>query len=177
MEIEKDLSKKDAIAFLRQIADALEKNQPITIDKQSITIPQTTEISLEYEEDGDEVELEIEFNWSKANRSQTGKFELFEGKNGGLYFRLKASNGQVILTSQKYKTKQSAEKGVASIKKNASENNIEYRTSQSDQPYFVLKATNGEVIGTSQMYKRRAGCEKGARSVISNAPNATVEVV
>lgn len=177
MEIEKDLSKKDAIVFLRQIADALEKNQPIAIDKQSITIPPTTEISVEYEEEGDEVELEIEFNWSKVKRSQGGKFELFEGKTSGWYFRLKANNGQVILTSQKYKTKQGAEKGITSIKKNASENNIEYRASKSDQPYFVLKATNNEIIGTSQMYKRRAGCEKGAKSVVNNALSASVEVV
>lgn len=177
MEIEKDLSQKDAITFLRQIADALENNRSIKIEGQSVTIPQSAEISLEYEEEGDETELEIEFNWTKAQPAAVGKFEIFKGKKSGWYFRLRARNGQTILTSQRYKTKQGTEKGVASRKKNASENNIEYRTSQSDQPYFVLKAANNEVVGTSQMYKRKAGCEKGARSVVSNALDATVEVV
>lgn len=66
MEIEKDLSKKDAILFLRQLADALEKDEAINIEGQSVTIPITAEISLEYEEEVDDVELEIEFNWSKS---------------------------------------------------------------------------------------------------------------
>jgi amphi-Trp domain-containing protein len=176
MEIEKDLSQKDAVIFLRHIADALEKNEAITVGGQSITIPKAAEISLEYEEDGDDTELEIEFNWTKAKHAAVGKFELFKSKSSGWYFRLRAPNSQTILTSQRYKTKQGAEKGVVAIKKNALEENIEYRTSQSDQPYFVIKAANGEVIGTSQMYKRKAGCEKGARSVVSNATDAAIEV-
>lgn len=175
MELEKDLSKRDAITFLRQLADSLENNQSLKVDAQSITIPKTAEISLEYEEEDDAVELEIEFNWTKVDRSKAGKFEVFEGKKSGWYFRLKASNGQTILISQMYKTKQGAEKGVASIKKNANKSNIEYRTSQSDQSYFVLKSANSQVIGTSQMYKRLAGCEKGARSVLNNATDAVIE--
>lgn len=59
--------------FYGQIADALEKNKAITINGQSITIPKTDEISLEYEEEGDDTELEIEFNWTKAQHAATGK--------------------------------------------------------------------------------------------------------
>ncbi|WP_233494162.1 YegP family protein [Renibacterium salmoninarum] len=33
------------------------------------------------------------------------KFELYEDKSGGFRFRLKAGNGEVIATSQGYKTK------------------------------------------------------------------------
>lgn len=119
MEIDKDLSQKDAIVFLRQIADALEKNKALTIEGQSVTIPKTAEITLEYEEQGDDTELEIEFNWTKAKPAAAGKFEIFKGKKSGWYFRLRALNGQTILTSQRYKTKQGVEKGVVSIQKNA----------------------------------------------------------
>ena len=48
-----------------------------------------------------------------------GKFEIKVAKNGEYVFNLKAANGQVILTSQMYKSKASCENGIASVKKNA----------------------------------------------------------
>jgi uncharacterized protein YegP (UPF0339 family) len=48
-----------------------------------------------------------------------GKFEVYKDKSGGFRFRLKAANGEVIASSQSYKTKASAMGGVESVKKNA----------------------------------------------------------
>ena len=177
MELEKELTSQEAANLLRKLADALENHQIIHIDEMEINLPKNLDISLEYEEDGDESELEIEFSWTKSDRPSKGKFEIFEGKNGQWYFRLKASNGQTILTSEGYKTKQGAQKGVASVQKNAQAERFEYRTSKAEQAYFVLKAANGEIIGNSQMYKRQASCEKGVRSVINHAPNAEIAIL
>lgn len=178
MEIEKELTKEESIAFLRQLADALESGQALPIEADTtVFMPQNLEISMEYEESEEESELELELHWTKTGEPRAGKFELYAGKSGRWFFRLKASNGQTILSSDGYKTKQGAEKGVASVKNNARSEQIEYRTSKSEQPYFVLKAANGEIIGTSQMYKRKTGCQKGARSVINNAPNAEIVVL
>jgi len=47
------------------------------------------------------------------------KFEIFKGTNGNYYFRLKAVNGEIIAHSEGYSTKQGAQDGVASVKKNA----------------------------------------------------------
>ena len=63
------------------------------------------EVSVEYEEEGDDSELEIEFSWTKSDRPRMGKFDIFEGKNGQWYFRLKASNGQTILTRRRIQDK------------------------------------------------------------------------
>ncbi|MBQ8186210.1 MAG: YegP family protein [Clostridia bacterium] len=49
------------------------------------------------------------------------KFELYADKSGDYRFRLKAKNGQIIATSESYKTKTSAENGIESVKKNAPE--------------------------------------------------------
>jgi len=49
-----------------------------------------------------------------------GFYELKVAKDGQFMFNLKAANGQVILTSELYKTKASAENGVASVMNNAS---------------------------------------------------------
>lgn len=47
------------------------------------------------------------------------KFELYKDKSGEFRFRLKAANGQVIATSEGYKTKASCMNGIDSVKKNA----------------------------------------------------------
>lgn len=48
-----------------------------------------------------------------------GKFEVYKDKSGGYRFRLKAGNGETIASSESYKTKASALKGVESVKTNA----------------------------------------------------------
>ncbi len=49
------------------------------------------------------------------------KFEVYADKAGEFRFRLKATNGQVIATSEGYKAKASCLNGVESVKKNAPE--------------------------------------------------------
>jgi len=106
-------------------------------------------------------------------------FELYKSeKSGEFYFRLKAANGEIILSSEGYKRKASCRNGIASVKKNASdENNYIIKESKNGKHYFNLKAANSQVIGTSQMYKSASGIKGGIASVQKNAPKAKVEEV
>ena len=61
----------------------------------------------------------------KIEKVGNPKFEIFLDKKGEYRFRLKAKNGQIIATSEGYKTKTSCEKGIASVKKNAPEAKVE----------------------------------------------------
>lgn len=98
------------------------------------------------------------------------KFELYTSKNGEFRFRLKANNGQTILTSEGYKTKAAAKNGIASVGKNAKRKGaFETRVGRNKKHYFSLKSTNGQVVGTSQGYAAAAGCKKGMESVMKNA--------
>ena len=47
------------------------------------------------------------------------KYEIYADKAGEFRFRLKAKNGEIIATSEGYKTKASCQNGIASIGKNA----------------------------------------------------------
>ena len=47
------------------------------------------------------------------------KFEIYKDKAGEFRFRLKASNGEIIATSEGYKSKAGCKNGIASVKKNA----------------------------------------------------------
>lgn len=55
----------------------------------------------------------------KKNSQLDQRFELKTAKNGKPYFNLKASNGQIIGTSEMYESESSRDNGVASVKKNA----------------------------------------------------------
>ena len=104
-----------------------------------------------------------------------GKFVITVRKNGEFQFNLKASNGQVILTSEGYNTKTACLNGVESVKKNAAiEDRYEIKVAKNGKPFFNLKASNGQVIGASQMYASEATLKKGIASVAANAPEAPV---
>ena len=104
-----------------------------------------------------------------------GKFVVFKGKDGQDYFRLKAGNGETILSSEGYKAQKSCANGIESVRKNSQdEARFVCNTAKDGRTYFVLKATNGQEIGRSQMYKSASGCRNGMKSVAKNAPDAKV---
>lgn len=104
-----------------------------------------------------------------------GKFVITTRKNGEFQFNLKATNGQVILTSEGYKTKASCLNGVESVKKNCKdEKRFNKKVASNGKPYFNLMATNGQVIGSSQMYANETNMKNGIASVMNNAPEAPI---
>ena len=119
-----------------------------------------------------------------------GKFVIREVPSG-IKFDLKATNGQVIATSEVYEAKASCLKGIESVKKNAPIANLEDQTVENYEAAvhpkfelytdkagdfrFRLKARNGEIIATSENYTTKAACENGIESVRKNAPEAEIE--
>ncbi len=57
----------------------------------------------------------------KKNAAEDARFERKEAKNGSPFFNLKASNGQIIGTSEMYSSVAACENGIESVKKNAPE--------------------------------------------------------
>ena len=102
-------------------------------------------------------------------KTVAGKFELYKDKRGKFRFRLKASNGQIILASESYKAKPSAKNGIESVMKNApNDDRYEHKETKGGQFRFNLKAINGQVIGTSESYTTGAARENGIVSVKKN---------
>ena len=105
-----------------------------------------------------------------------GTYELKKTAAGKYHFVLKASNGEVILSSETYDAKPSAENGIASVRTNASDDaRFVRKTSKKGDPYFVLTATNGQLIGQSEMYTAPSGMENGIASVKKNGPTAKLK--
>jgi uncharacterized protein len=112
----------------------------------------------------------------RGNTTMAGKFELKKSKNDKFYFSLLAGNGQIILQSEMYESKASAQNGIESVKKNATDDaRYERLNSTKGEPYFVLKAGNHQVIGNSQMYASEKARDNGIVSCSSNALQALID--
>ncbi len=106
------------------------------------------------------------------------KFELQKAKDSQHLFNQKATSGQVVLTSELYKTKASAENCIKSVRKIfAREGAIEERINSKNEPYFILKATNGQEIGRSEYYSSISAMENGVASLKKNAPETKIDDV
>ena len=119
-----------------------------------------------------------------------GKFVVSEAKNG-YKFNLVAGNGEVIASSQVYKSLATAKKGVASVAANAPVAALENQTEKDFKAVsnpkfevykdkkgefrFRLKAKNGQIIVTSEGYKTLASAKKGIASVKKNSADAPVD--
>lgn len=104
-----------------------------------------------------------------------GKYQIRRTSNGQFRWTLKASNGENLLTSETYTSKQSCLDGVASSKVSIADKNFDKKTSISGQLYFNQVANNYQVLGTSEMYSSTAARDNGIDSVKRNAPTATIE--
>jgi uncharacterized protein YegP (UPF0339 family) len=120
-----------------------------------------------------------------------GKFAIKQVKTG-IMFNLKASNGQVIATSEVYNSDAACRNGIESVRKNAPIAPVENQTIEGFQAEkhpkfevyldkageyrFRLKATNGQIIAVGESYTQLSSCINGIESVKKNAPDAEIVV-
>jgi uncharacterized protein YegP (UPF0339 family) len=64
----------------------------------------------------------------KTNSKDDSKFDRKTSSNGKPYFNLKATNGQIIGSSEMYESEASRDNGIESVKSNAPEATIEDQT-------------------------------------------------
>lgn len=118
-----------------------------------------------------------------------GKFVIRQVATG-VKFDLKASNGEIIATSEVYSSETACKTGIESVRKNALIANLEDQTTEGFETVanpkfelyldkkgeyrFRLKARNGEIIAVSEGYKAKSSCINGIESVRKNAPDAEV---
>ncbi len=118
-----------------------------------------------------------------------GKFVIRETSTG-VKFDLKATNGQVVATSEVYASTDACKSGIESVRQNAPVANIEDQTVEgyAEQKHpkfevyedkggefrFRLKAKNGQIIAVGEGYKQKSSCMNGIESVQKNAPDAEI---
>lgn len=101
----------------------------------------------------------------------------------GVKFDLRAANGEVIATSEVYKTEAACRKGVESVRRNAPVAPVEDQTlgqrcanpkfevyeDRGGQFRFRLRSRNGGIIAVSENYRAKSACLDGIAAVRSSA--------
>ncbi len=109
----------------------------------------------------------------KCDGASSNGFETFKGADGRFYFHLVGRNGQIVLRSQGYSSKQAATRGIEAVRTNGVDPaNFKVLVASSGQFYANLYAQNHEIIATSETYTRKFGAQRGietARALVAEA--------
>ena len=115
------------------------------------------------------------------------KFEIAKTKDGGFMVRF-SYNSEIMVWSETYTAKASAQNCIESLKKNAPEAAIvdltkdgsgsgyrfEIVAASNGEPFVRFVASNGETMVRSETYSSRAGAQNCIESVRTNGPAAPV---
>ena len=118
-----------------------------------------------------------------------GKF-VIKNTATGIKFDLKATNGQVVASSQVYKSLSNAKSGIDSVIRNAPIAELEDQTKENykvekhpkfeiykdkaGEYRFRLKAKNGQIVAVSEGYKKIESCLNGIDSTKKNSVDAEI---
>jgi uncharacterized protein YegP (UPF0339 family) len=105
----------------------------------------------------------------------SGWFVLTDNGYPQYYFVLKAVNGETILSSGIYESKNEALHGIGTIRTHCHlEQYYENRVSARGSLYFVMKDGNEKIIGTSQLYSSIFARDIGLSMVKLNGLTHTI---
>ena len=98
--------------------------------------------------------------------------EIKKGKNNTYQFRLKTSEGQTLLKSVDFKSKDEVKRTLENLSPLLKRQSVfERRTDHAGNFLFNLKDLNGKVIGKSQCYGSEAGMENGIKNLKTRVAN------
>lgn len=102
---------------------------------------------------------------AKTTKGQTGKYEVFP--EAGFYkYRLKANNGEILLVSSSYKTREGAHNGIATLRKNVKEGSKRVVTDKSGFSQFRISTANdGRLIVAGEIYPTLLSAQNALASV------------
>ncbi|PWV38114.1 hypothetical protein DDK21_27805 [Achromobacter xylosoxidans] len=105
----------------------------------------------------------------------TGYYDL--RRSGDQYiFNLRTSNNEIILTSERYLTKVSAQRGIELVRQSSSnETNYHRKNTTNGFVFFTVVSANGQTIGRSELYSSASAQNLGIASVKINGASLLVK--
>ncbi|MEF8914131.1 HVO_2922 family protein [Natronomonas sp.] len=161
-ESKRSRSRRAIASYLRRIADALGRGEPVPVDEEgsvTVDVPGEPAMEVELERHGDAVAFELELEWPEADGAvdtdaDTSKatFELYEDSAGEYRWRLRHRNGNIIADSgEGYAAKGGAKGGIESVKANAPGAFLDDQSTDDEIP------TEGGSDATFELYEDAAG--------------------
>ncbi len=111
------------------------------------------------------VEASSELEIKQKNNRQVGKYEVFP--EAGFYkYRLKANNGEILLVSSSYKTREGAHNGIATLRKNVKEGSKKIVTDKNGFSQFRIYTSNdSRLVVAGEIYPTLLSAQNALSSV------------
>jgi amphi-Trp domain-containing protein len=129
-ESERKRKRRSIASYLRRIAKALRRGDPVPADEEgTVTVdpPEETELAVEVEREDGDLSLELEMEWEEGEddvdldaAASKATFEVYEDNAGEARWRLRHRNGNIIADGgEGYSSAQKARQGIDSVVENA----------------------------------------------------------
>ena len=113
----------------------------------------------------------------KSGRKYSGKYEVYP-ETDYFKYRLKASNGEILLVSFRYSSEKGALAGIETFKKNVIEGQFKVKTDKNHFSQFYLYNSNGaRIIVVGELYQSVAKANSAIESVKSFYDTEKIEVL
>lgn len=95
-----------------------------------------------------------------------GKYEVFP-EAGFFKYRLKANNGEILVVSNPYRTRESAAQGIDTLKKNVPANNHKVVVDKNGRGQFqIFTGNDSRLVASGEIYPNAAGAESALASLL-----------
>ena len=123
-----------------------------------------------------EVEKTEEAEAEKKSRTLMGKYEIyFDGSR--YFYKLKASNGEVLITSETYASKENVYNAIEAVKRSISDGRVLVAPDKHGLYQFALLAKNHRKVAMSANYPSEKGAIRASESFKRFAANANIEEI
>ena len=113
----------------------------------------------------------------EPKQKAAGKYEVYPEANFFKY-RLKANNGEILIVSNPYKTKESAIAGIDTLKKNIPMGNAKVVTDKNGFSQFrIFTGNDSRLVAAGEIYPNVAGAQSALNSVMSFYESERVELL
>jgi len=144
-----------------QVSEQPVSPQPEIEPVKSVSEPETAPIPVPVAEKNEPIPADAP---EKTEPRYNGKYEVFP-EAGFFKYRLKASNGEVLIVSQGYSAKTGALSGIETLKRNMETGAFEIYTDKNNFSQFALKGNTGRIIAVGEFYDSKKRCESAIESV------------
>ncbi|MBN2540890.1 MAG: DUF1508 domain-containing protein [Bacilli bacterium] len=108
----------------------------------------------------------------KIEAKENGKFEIIKEGTKDFFVRLLASNGQVLLVSQRYSSKQTAVNGLETIQNAIDQQSFTIYKDKQNRYQYNLYSANSQLIVSGETYSSKSNCLSAIQSVLRFAKKA-----
>ncbi|MBO5926105.1 MAG: DUF1508 domain-containing protein [Clostridia bacterium] len=142
-------------------SESTSKNKKV---KQQSTQIEEACIGINGESPSEEANPTPKKSTSPTKRAYTGKWKIKETE-GKFYAELTASNGGILLQTEKYTSLSGLKNGISTIKKNVDSGNMVTSLDKHGHYRFKLYSSSNRLLCISEDYSSKAKCESGIASV------------